>query len=401
MSELQAMRSRADASGLRLLAHHGLGGYGDGFQVLKRGDWLYVAHLGRGPVGLSILNCADPSSPELVRQIEHPPATRTHKIQIVGDLLIQNAERPYWLSGTSETPPRSGLMVQDLSDPTDPRPISFHDAGPGGTHRLWFEQLPYAHIASYQPGGRYRSYEIVDLSDPAHPRTTGTWSIPGTFPDDPNPWPKLRDDEHFGVHSAIPAGDRAYVACTDAGMAILDITDPSRPELLGRADWSPPFGGYVHTVLPLPERGLAIVTDEALEEHVHGGEKRIWVVDVREPRQPVTVATFPEPRPPAWSDASSYRELPGERYGPHNLHENRRGSYVSDVTIFATWFNAGLRVYDISDKYRPEEIAHFVPPPPAGQQGALFNDLYVDDTGIVYVTDREKGGLYVLQYEHG
>jgi len=28
----------------------------------------------------------------------------------------------------------------------------------------------------------------------------------------------------------------------------------------------------------------------------------------------------------------------------------------------------------------------------------MFNDLYVDTDGLIYVTDRIKGGLYVLEY---
>ncbi|HEX9357489.1 MAG TPA: hypothetical protein VF933_27195 [Streptosporangiaceae bacterium] len=34
------------AAGLRLLAHHDLGGHGDGMQVLREGDALYVGHTG-------------------------------------------------------------------------------------------------------------------------------------------------------------------------------------------------------------------------------------------------------------------------------------------------------------------------------------------------------------------
>lgn len=395
----EQIRAGSQASGLSLLAHHDLGGHGDGFQVIKRGTWLYVAHLGKSPMALSILDCSDPSAPRLVRQVPHPPKTRCHKVQIVGDVMIQNAEEPYWLRGKPGPEPMSGMRVFDLSDPTDPREIAFYPAGRRGTHRLWYEQAPYAHIASYLPGGRYRSYQILDLSDPTAPTPVGSWSVPGTFDDDTDPWPKLADHEHFGVHSVIPYGDRAYAACMDAGMAILDIRDFTRPSLLGRVDWSPPFGGYVHTTLPLPERDLVIAVDEALDDEEHIGEKLIWVVDVRDERQPVTIATFPVPRPPASTGASSYWELPGRRFGPHNIHENRSGSYVSDTTIFATYFKAGLRVYDISDKFRPEEIAFFVPPAPAGQPGPLFNDLYVDTDGIVYVTDRELGGLYVLRYD--
>jgi len=32
--------------------------------------------------------------------------------------------------------------------------------------------------------------------------------------------------------------------------------------------------------------------------------------------------------------------------------------------IFSTYQNAGLRIYDIKDQFRPKEVAAFVPPPP-------------------------------------
>jgi hypothetical protein len=177
---------------------------------------------------------------------------------------------------------------------------------------------------------------------------------------------------------------------------ILDIADPSAPEVVSRIAWSPPYGGFVHTCLPLPGRGLVIAVDEVLPEHVHGGDKRIWVVDVREERQPVTIATMPVPRPGPGAPWSSYRERPG-RFGPHNVHENKPGSLVSEQLVYATYYNAGVRVYDVSDPYRPEEVAHFVPPTPPGQDAPQCNDLWVDADGLVYVTDRISGGLYVLE----
>ena len=54
----------------------------------------------------------------------------------------------------------------------------------------------------------------------------------------------------------------------------------------------------------------------------------------------------------------------GGQFGPHNLHENRPGSFQSSTTIFATWQSAGVRVFDISDAYRPQEVGYFVPPQP-------------------------------------
>ena len=66
-----ALRSRsslgtAEAKGLRLLAHHDLAGHGDGMQVLREGDALYVGHNGPSGMGTSILDVSDPSAPEVV-----------------------------------------------------------------------------------------------------------------------------------------------------------------------------------------------------------------------------------------------------------------------------------------------------------------------------------------------
>ena len=90
-----------------------------------------------------------------------------------------------------------------------------------------------------------------------------------------------------------------------------------------------------------------------------------------------------------------YDELP-LRFGAHNLHENRPGSYRSERLIFATYFSAGVRVYDLADPAHPAEIAHWVPGAPPGQPVPQINDLFVDESGLIWATDRIGGGLYVL-----
>jgi hypothetical protein len=400
---LEHAQAKSDISGFTLIGHHDLDGAGDGFQVIRRGDLLYVAHLGASAMALSILDISDLTHPRLLRQIPHPPGTRSHKVQLAGDVLIQNNERPYWASADVES--TTGLTLYDISDPTDPKPVGFHPGTGEGTHRLWLSELPYAHIANQLPGGRGYSYEIVDVSDPSSPRSVGSWSVPGTFAGDPESWWTEAPKEQMGVHGAIPSGDRAYVSCFDAGMAIVDISDPTAPILVGRVNWAPPYGGFVHTSLPLPGRGLVVCTSEGVPELLQGGDKRIWIIDAREESHPVTISTLPVPRPPASSGVASYSDLPGV-FGPHNLHENRPGSYISEEVVFATYSNAGLRAWDISDQYQPREIAHFVPPAPLvtgdlpdPRGSSLLNDLYVDADGIVFVTDRAGGGVYILSFD--
>ena len=89
------------------------------------------------------------------------------------------------------------------------------------------------------------------------------------------------------------------------------------------------------------------------------------------------------------------------RFGAHNLHENQPGAYRSERVVFATYFSAGVRVYDLADPHHPVEVAHWVPEPPPGQAAAQINDLFVDAGGLIWVTDRIAGGLYVLQAEPG
>ena len=115
------------------------------------------------------------------------------------------------------------------------------------------------------------------------------------------------------------------------------------------------------------------------------------LVDIADPAEPVCRGRFPGPD-------GRYDDLP-RRFGPHCLHENRKGSYRSERLIFATYFNAGVRVYDLADPDDPREIAHWVSETPPGQRAPQANDLFVDLDGLIWVTDRTHGGLFVLEPE--
>ena len=400
--DLRSLQAESYAADTRLIAHHDLNGHGDGMQLVKHGQYLYVAHLGTSAMALSILDCADPANPVLVRQIEHPANTHRHKVQIVGNVLIQNSEVPYFAKGsgaTSDAKPVTGLCVFDLTDPTDPQPIGFHAVPGNGVHRIWYTEPPYAHIAAWIPDARRRAYQIVDLSNPREPKMAGCWWVPGSKDDDVERWEP--DISHSEVHGVIPHGNRAYASCIDAGFALLDISDISVPQMLGRVNWYPSYGGYLHTALPLPGRGLVVGVCEAIHFTAEeDGDKRVWLIDVRNERQPVTISSFPQPKPPKGTPWSSFWDRP-RRFGPHNVHENRPGSFQSETVMFATWYNAGLRIFDISNADRPEEIGYFVPPSPTGQEAPQINDVFVDADGLIYITDRIKGGIYVVEYTGG
>ena len=80
------------------------------------------------------------------------------------------------------------------------------------------------------------------------------------------------------------------------------------------------------------------------------------------------------------------------------MHENYPNSFKSEQLIFSTWFNAGMRVTDISDADRPTEVGYFIPPPPPGEESPESNDLFVDTNKLIYLTDRRRGGMYIVEY---
>ncbi len=186
-------------------------------------------------------------------------------------------------------------------------------------------------------------------------------------------------------------------------MVILDVEDRAKPRLVSQTNLSPPFQGGTHNCLPLPDRDLIVVLDEPVAPSRQDGVKNIWVFDGRDLANPVSISTVPQPSDEA--DGVDYIAK-GGNFGPHNLYENRPDAFVSSDLIFATMHNAGIRVYDIGDAYRPSEIAALVPAAPAqmvdtrpNQDQVIQNaDVSVDRNGIIYATDN-NGGLYVMELD--
>ncbi|HWO71749.1 MAG TPA: hypothetical protein VNP94_13530 [Actinomycetota bacterium] len=375
---------KAEGVGLRLLGHSDLGGFGDGMQVIREGDALYVGHVGPSGMGTSILDVSDPRAPRLVRQWPAPPGTHTHKVQLAEGMLLVNRER--FRSGQGFE--WGGFVVYRLDDPFAPEPIGEYRCTGAGVHRMWWTGGRYVVASATPEGFRDRMLVVVDLADPAAPVEVGRWWWPGQWEagGEAPTWPTGR---RFAAHHALVHGSRAYAGWGDAGMVILDLSDPAAPRPVGTLTGL--AGGDAHTCLPLPGRRLVVLSQESVHERCQEEERSIFVVDVSREDEPRVLARCPPPE-------GDYCER-GGRFGPHNLHEHRPGSYASEEVVFATYFNAGVRVYDLAEPGRPRELAWWVPEPPPGQEAIQLNDLYVDHEGLLFVTDRVGGGLYVLEPE--
>ena len=399
----------AEHSGMRLLSQHSLadrGHCGEGIALLRRAGrkYLYVANE-RGPVNFSVLDVTDPAGPVLLSQATLPhPCVRSNSLALGDDLLIV----AYQVTAPGQRP--AGIDVFDLSHPAEPRLIGSLDMSgqhSRGTHWVGYTGGRYAYLSTGTPDSRPthplddQFTVTVDLSRPDQPTEAGRWWLPGTQAADgcPPPVRHERFDAGFRAHNinVYPQRpDRAYVGYLDAGIIILDLADVAAPRLVSRLDYHPPMPGFTHTVLPLFTRNLLAVSDETVHDHAADYPKLLWFADVSHEESPLIISSAP--MPPVAEYAAR-----GGRFGAHNLHENEPfdWSWRDEDIVFGSFFNAGVRAFNVRDPFQPREVAAFVPPAPHGSDvGAIqINDVYVGADGVVYAVDRSGGGLYILQFE--
>lgn len=368
-----------DIDGFVSVGRSDLGGFGDGMQVARNGDALYVGHAGTTGMGTSILDVSDLADPAVVRQFEAPTGGHTHKAVWADGVLLTNHEA--YRGGSIERP---GMAIYDTGDPFNPREIGFWDSTGIGVHRIYYPGGRFVYLSATPRGFSVRIWCVIDISDPTNPFEVGRWWWPGMADDEVADWPA---SENRSVHHALVDGDRAYMGLWGSGMVVLDIADLAAPQLVSRLTWD--VGGHTHTCLPLPARDLLVVTDEAVKDGCDDDPHMVRIVDIADETNPEVVAICPVP------EGDFCRR--GHRFGAHNLHENLPGSYQSQELVFVTYFNAGLRVYDVSDPTEPRDIAHWIPESPPGQSAIQINDLYVDADHTIFASDRLTGGLYVVR----
>lgn len=394
---------------MRLLAQNDLGGYGGvgegvAMQMLPGGRRiLWMAHES-APKNFTGVDVTDPRSPKVIVQTDLPhAAVRSNSLEISGNLMAV----AYQVSKPGLAP--AGFDLFDISEPERPRLISHFDAsGPTsrGAHAVWFVDGETVHMTCSDPSLTPRNakddqiYRIVDVRNPSKPEAIGRWWLPGTMEGDDAPAPKRlapEFDSGFRAHNTNvypDRPDRCYLGYIDGGAFVMDISDKTRPTPISQFRNSPPFKGFTHTLMPLFGRNLMVLTDECVQDNGGDWPKLVWLLDGSDETNLVSISTLPAPP----VDVFKRR---GGRFGAHNIHENPpvAGAFKSEELIIGTFFNGGLRAYDISDPYQPQEVAYFVPPAPANSPvGAIqLNDLFVDDRNIVYTVDRHTGGLYVVE----
>ncbi len=405
-------------SGFSFVGYSDQGGRPDGMQIMVKDGYAYIGQGFSG--GVTVLDVRDPRHVKPVTFIPTLPNTWNLHLQVHGDLMLVIEainffkfvvkEDDYYSNpsgglditryGTNGVDYSAGMRVFDISTPGQPREIAFMPVPGAGLHRIWYTGGRYAYASALLSGFTDYILLIIDLADPLHPIEAGRFWLPGMWAAGGEA--PVERPGRVGLHHAVIADGVAYGAWRDGGLTLVDVREPHRPSLIAHRNWSPPFQGGTHSALPLPDRDLLVVADESVADHCADGLKHVWMFDIREPSNPISIATAPIP------DDEDFCAQAGH-FGPHNLHENRPGAFESSELIFATYQNAGVRAFDIRDPYRPRAAGRYLPGLPTRTRDtrlAATNlpaarhtaDVFVDINGLVYLTDYNSG-LNILQYE--
>lgn len=248
----------------------------------------------------------------------------------------------------------SGMLIEDVSDPTTPETVAFHETD-YPIHNCFLDG-DYAYLTAND--GERNPLVAVDVSGES-PAEVGRWSIPAYEPAWSDVDSGLRPTHDVWVQDGV-----AYLAQWDAGTWLVDVTDPTTPtylsdfggvprsELAGleegttrRQRLTPPGNDHYVTVnddaslLGVGRESWAVETEDG---GLVGGPGGIDLWDISDPTAPERLSTIEPPpsnRPTydgVWTTAHNF-EFRGER-------------------LYTSWYQGGVKRHDISDPAKPQEL---------------------------------------------
>ncbi len=257
---------QATASNVELVGYSDLGGRGLNAAVWGHRNFAYVGSWGRRGggetplcpgLGVQVVDIADPSRPTVVGSVAQRGGTSAEDVTVVavegprfsGDVLAAGIQR-------CSNEGIGGLSLWDVTDPRQPTELSFFDTGraAAGVHELSLVQqddrtlallaVPFSESTDPAELGDLR---IVDVTDPRAPVQLSSWGLNRQLGIGPRSG-LGRDSQNY-AHSVRPSADGrlAYVSYWDAGVVILDISDPVAPRALGRTSFEAGDEGNAHS----------------------------------------------------------------------------------------------------------------------------------------------------------
>jgi hypothetical protein len=292
------------------------------FRGLDGRDYAYTGTWGacRGCVGdrMYVWDVTEPSNPVLTDSV-------VVDARLINDVMVREDASIAVITREQASSRRNGIVILDTTVPAHPRVLSeFTETLTGGVHVIYVEG-DYVYATNNGTGDMH----VIDISDPKNPRQAGRWGVntPGRY-----------------LHDVWVDDGLAYLSYWDDGLVILDVGNgikngtPARPQLVSRVTyrtrWRGRSYGATHQAIPYTNsdgHSYIFVGDEIFPDNwdpgstfVPGGY--VHVVDASDITNPKIVGRY---------------EVQGA--GAHNM-------WADDDKLYIAYYNAGLRVIDISGR---------------------------------------------------
>ena len=251
------------------------GGQGFHGDVWGHKGFAYLGTWGTGAAcpasGVKIIDLADPTAPRWVATVADIRGTTQEDMAVRavatrafnGDLLAVGVQQCTFGNGAF-----AGVALFDVTDPRNPVELGSLSTGGRGVHELDLVQQGDRVLAllavpdtEVRPGG-VGDFRVVDVTDPHRPVQLAAWGAGAGLGVD------LRGGigchHRIYAHSARASADGrlVYLSYWDAGVIVLDITDPANPRVAGRLtyeDWEP---GTTHSVAEAKDGSVLLIADE-------------------------------------------------------------------------------------------------------------------------------------------
>ena len=370
VSSTPALSARLDGERFHVVKRFPFKG---GLEIASAGDFVYASqwngHYNRGEEpgwgGVRIFDVSG-ELPEEAGSLDCPGYDNDVAVVEPGVIALGYGENI-----CARNPKLPGVLFADVSNPARPRVVS--DIGVYYAHTISVypgRSLVYASTGGWLPNGNEGRIDIIDASNPRRPEIVGDFTFDG-----------------YGCHDIsfriTKKSKLAFCTTSSPLQLILDVTDPIKPEVIGRI--LNPLIQYGHTAIASPDGELLAIADEAFVAHEClsgvspvGG---LWLYDISDPSLP---------------KLAGYR-APGEGRAPVGHVLEGSPSYCTaamldwmpDGRLIASWYSGGVEVLDVSDPKTPQAVATYRPK----DSLAYGVDFY---KGRIYVNDIDRG-LEVLE----